>query len=153
MAIKVDNTVFAKELKKTRFRLKMVVMASVMAAVIVLWLVLTVALYTEPVTHPNLTGLTKPFKFSVNEEVFALLETKTRFTDEQLSDFPIFIINNSGWNTRAMDIIIANRDNSDLVTPPEPDPEPWLDPDNPDPNFDPNPNLDPEPSPNPEPEF
>ena len=118
MAIKVNASSLEREFQKQNLKIKVLVTGGILLVAVGAWILLTVILADQSETNPNLEALASPFTFKSNETAFQLLKTKTAYTEEELAEFPIYILNEN-FSSSAQYLItrIVNINQTDEETP------------------------------------
>ena len=93
--MQVDRQLVNKQIAATKLKQKVIISSALLLVAIVAWAVIQFLLPKPEIIDQEILDLAKPFSFQINQSVLGLLTDKIQFTDEQMTNFPIYIIDES----------------------------------------------------------
>ena len=92
MNINIDSKTISKQIEASKLKQKVIITAAVLLVVVVAWFILDYITRREPTIDESFTSLVAPFRFNINQEVLDQLKTRERYTEAELVEFPIYLV-------------------------------------------------------------
>ena len=118
----IDKKTIAKQMEAAKLNVKVFVVLGIVLLAVGGWIAIDIIGRYESSINEEIKNLAKPFSFSLNEEATEQLAKKIRIDEEELIDFPIYLIDSTSLsrgtslNVNLLSDIVAEQNQTNHIS-------------------------------------